>query len=174
MQTSWLGFDFRLSHFLSSLLLVPFTYFTMKLFGVISVITAAYAGSAHGIAVSGAAEGFAKGVTGGGVSTHPLLGKHLLTYKSPQHLYIQAQSPSLSATSDPLRRKSLFWQRRKLSVPSFRILIESGSFDFTGSLGKTTSSGCSPWGTASGCQQAINKDNWCKNYQPSAPTTTIT
>jgi pectin lyase len=32
-----------------------------------------------------------------------------------------------------------------------------------------TSGGCAPWGTGSACQKAINKDNWCGNYQPNAP-----
>lgn len=50
-----------------------------------------------------------------------------------------------------------------------RTIVLTKTFDFTGTEGKVTSSGCRPWGTGSGCQIAINKDNWCVNYQPNAP-----
>lgn len=51
-----------------------------------------------------------------------------------------------------------------------RVIILTKTFDFTNTEGTETSSGCAPWGTASGCQLAINKDNWCTNYEPNAPT----
>lgn len=54
------------------------------------------------------------------------------------------------------------------------LLSDIYSFDFTNTEGTTSSSGCQPWGTGSACQQAINKDGWCDNYQPDAPTTTLT
>ncbi|KAL1297519.1 hypothetical protein AAFC00_005036 [Neodothiora populina] len=57
-----------------------------------------------------------------------------------------------------------------LGDSSPRVIVLTKTFDFTGTEGKTTASGCSPWGTGSGCQQAINKDDWCKNYEPDAPT----
>ncbi|KAG9251431.1 pectin lyase 2 [Emericellopsis atlantica] len=53
-------------------------------------------------------------------------------------------------------------------------IVLTKTFDFTGSEGKATEQGCMPWGTGSTCQKAINKDNWCGNYQPNAPKTTIT
>lgn len=53
-------------------------------------------------------------------------------------------------------------------------MSEFASFDFTDTEGTTTTTGCAPWGTASGCQLAINKDDWCTNYEPDAPTTTVT
>ncbi|KAE8370951.1 pectin lyase 1 [Aspergillus caelatus] len=51
-----------------------------------------------------------------------------------------------------------------------RVIILTKTFDFTNTEGTETSKGCAPWGTASGCQLAINKDNWCNNYEPNAPT----
>ncbi|KAI0592835.1 putative pectin lyase [Biscogniauxia sp. FL1348] len=51
-----------------------------------------------------------------------------------------------------------------------RVIVLNQEFDFTGTEGTTTSSGCAPWGTASACQTAINKDDWCTNYEPDAPT----
>ena len=51
-----------------------------------------------------------------------------------------------------------------------RVIVLNKEFDFTDSEGSTTSSGCSPWGTGDQCQIAINKDDWCKNYQPDSPT----
>lgn len=51
-----------------------------------------------------------------------------------------------------------------------RVIVLSQTFDYTDSEGTKTSSGCSPWGTASGCQIAINQNDWCSNYEPDAPT----
>ncbi|CAJ2503389.1 Uu.00g107830.m01.CDS01 [Anthostomella pinea] len=50
-----------------------------------------------------------------------------------------------------------------------RVIVLNQEFDFTGTEGTTTSSGCSPWGTGSACQIAINQNDWCTNYQPDAP-----
>ncbi|PSR80665.1 putative pectin lyase A [Coniella lustricola] len=55
-----------------------------------------------------------------------------------------------------------------------RVIIIEGTFDFTGSEGTATGSACAPWGTAAACQLAINQDDWCTNYEPDAPTTTVT
>ncbi|KGO74627.1 Pectin lyase fold/virulence factor [Penicillium italicum] len=55
-----------------------------------------------------------------------------------------------------------------------RVIVLSKTFDFTDSEGSTTTSGCTPWGTAPGCQVAINKDDWCTNYEPNAAKTTVT
>jgi pectin lyase len=100
---------------------------------------AALAGSAFGAdGVKGAAEGFAKGVTGGGnaAPVYPSSTAQLIQY---------------------------------LSDSSPRVIVLTKTFDFTGTEGTATSDGCAPWGTGSQCQQAINKDNWCGNYQPNAP-----
>lgn len=51
-----------------------------------------------------------------------------------------------------------------------RVVYITQQFDLRNYDGTTTSSGCAPWGTADGCQTAINKDDWCTNYQPDAPT----
>ncbi|PVH74628.1 polysaccharide lyase family 1 protein [Cadophora sp. DSE1049] len=115
----------------------------MKSFTLFSAAVATYAGFARALLVTGAAEGFAKGVTGGGSAT-------------PVYPSTIAQLISYLGSSSP------------------QVIVLTKTFDFTGSQGTTTSSGCSPWGTASGCQQAINKDNWCTNYEPNAPTTTMT
>ncbi|RYO94330.1 hypothetical protein DL764_007847 [Monosporascus ibericus] len=88
--------------------------------------------------VYGAAEGFAKGVTGGG-----------------------SASPVTPRTTDELIKY--------LGDSSPRVIVLDREFDFTGTEGTEVGSGCSPWGTASGCQIAINKNGWCDNYQPNAP-----
>ncbi|KUI54750.1 putative pectin lyase A [Cytospora mali] len=55
-----------------------------------------------------------------------------------------------------------------------RVIVLTKTFDFTGLEGTTTGTGCAPWGTATACQQAINKDDWCTNYEPDAPTVDVT
>ncbi|BCS19948.1 polysaccharide lyase family 1 protein [Aspergillus puulaauensis] len=93
--------------------------------------------------VTGAAEGFAKGVTGGGSATpvYPETTAELVSY---------------------------------LGDSSARVIILTKTFDFTGTEGTTTENGCAPWGTGSACQLAINKNDWCTNYQPDAPTASVT
>ncbi|KAE8167400.1 putative pectin lyase A [Aspergillus tamarii] len=95
------------------------------------------------ISVSGAAEGFAKGVTGGGSATavYPTTTDELVSY---------------------------------LGDSSPRVIVLDRTFDFTGTEGTTTATGCAPWGTASGCQLAINQNDWCTNYQPDAPQVSVT
>lgn len=53
-------------------------------------------------------------------------------------------------------------------------IVLDREFDFIGSEGSTTETGCAPWGTGSGCQLAINKDDWCSNYQDSAASVSVT
>jgi pectin lyase len=93
-------------------------------------------------AVTGAAEGFAKGVTGGGSASavYPTTTAQLVSY---------------------------------LGDSSPRVIYLDRTFDFTGSEGTASETGCAPWGTGSGCQTAINKDNWCGNYQPNAPKVNV-
>ncbi|KAJ5623065.1 pectin lyase D [Penicillium lividum] len=55
-----------------------------------------------------------------------------------------------------------------------RVIVLSTTFDFTDTEGTTTATGCAPWGTGSACQVAINQDDWCTNYEPDAPTTSVT
>lgn len=88
--------------------------------------------------VSGSAEGFAAGVTGGGD--------------------VAAVTPT---TTDELVKY--------LGDSEPRVIVLNKEFDFTGTEGTKTSAGCSPWGTASACQIAINQNDWCVNYQPNAP-----
>ncbi|KAF7717123.1 Pectin lyase [Penicillium ucsense] len=102
-------------------------------------LLAAIAAQAAAISVSGAAEGFAKGVTGGG---------------SASPVYPQSTSELVSYLGDS----------------QARVIVLTKTFDFRGTEGTAQSSGCSPWGTNSKCQIAINQNNWCKNYEPSAPT----
>lgn len=54
-----------------------------------------------------------------------------------------------------------------------RVIVLTKTFDFTGTEGTTTATGCAPWGTASGCQTAINQNDWCTNYQPDAPSVSV-
>lgn len=94
-------------------------------------------------AVTGAAEGFAKGVTGGGS------GRTVTPNTIADLVNYLGSSESLN-------------------------IVLTKTFDFTGSEGSATGAGCAPWGTGSTCQKAINKDNWCNNYEPNAPKVTIT
>ncbi|KAM5349746.1 hypothetical protein ACJ41O_006251 [Fusarium nematophilum] len=108
-----------------------------------SVLTAAVAAFIQSAAaVTGAAEGFAKGVTGGGSATavYPSTTDELVSY---------------------------------LGDSSARVIYLTKTFDFTGTEGTTTGTGCAPWGTGSACQTAINKDSWCDNYQPNAPKVSV-
>ncbi|KAL4972852.1 pectin lyase B [Aspergillus desertorum] len=108
---------------------------------ILSLLAAAAGTSAAG--VIGSAEGFAKGVTGGGGATpvYPSTTAELASY---------------------------------LGDSSARVIVLTKTFDFTGTEGTTTETGCAPWGTASACQLAINKNGWCTNYQPDAPSVSVT
>lgn len=55
-----------------------------------------------------------------------------------------------------------------------RVIVIEGTYDFTDTEGTTTSTGCAPWGTASACQVAINQNDWCNNYEPDAPSVSVT
>ncbi|CAH0050767.1 unnamed protein product [Clonostachys solani] len=55
-----------------------------------------------------------------------------------------------------------------------RVIVLNKEFDFTGTEGTAKETGCAPWGTGSGCQLAINQNNWCDNYQSSAPSASVT
>lgn len=102
----------------------------MRSASILSAALAAFAPLASAAdAVSGAAEGFAKGVTGGGSATpvYPSTTAELASY---------------------------------LKDSSARVIVLTKTFDFTGTEGTTTETGCAPYGTASACQVAINKDNW--------------
>ena len=92
--------------------------------------------------VKGAAEGFAKGVTGGANKNvvYPNTNAELVSY---------------------------------LGDSTARTIVLRKTFDFTNTEGTATEQGCAPWGTGSACQQAINKDNWCGNYQPNAPKVSV-
>ncbi|KAH8651450.1 pectin lyase 2 [Xylariales sp. PMI_506] len=94
------------------------------------------------VGVTGAAEGFAKGVTGGGTATpvYPTTTAELVSY---------------------------------LGDDVARVIILTKTFDFTGTEGTSTETGCAPWGTASACQLAINQNDWCTNYEPDAPSVTV-
>lgn len=106
-------------------------------------IVSSLAALAHSaVAVTGAAEGFAKGVSGGG----------------------SGRTVTPSSTSELVNYLG--------SSESLNIVLTK-TFDFTGSEGTATEPGCAPWGTGSTCQKAINKDNWCNNYQPNAPKVNI-
>ncbi|KAF2771034.1 putative pectate lyase [Teratosphaeria nubilosa] len=109
------------------------------LFSSFAVFTA----QAAAVSVSGSAEGFAKGVTGGGDATavYPTTTDELVSY---------------------------------LGDDEARVIVLSETFDFTATQGTVTSTGCAPWGTASACQLAIDQDDWCENYEPDAPSVSVT
>ncbi|PSK42099.1 hypothetical protein B9Z65_4013 [Elsinoe australis] len=109
---------------------------------ILSTALAALTSTASAIAVVGAAEGFAKGVTGGGSASvvTPTTNAQLVSY---------------------------------LGDSTARTIVLTKTFDFTGTEGTTSATGCAPWGTASNCQLAINKDNWCTNYEPNAPKAAV-
>lgn len=52
-------------------------------------------------------------------------------------------------------------------------IVLQQTFDFTGTAGTITGTGCAPWGTGSACQTAINQNSWCTNYEPDAPSVTV-
>ncbi|GAM40926.1 hypothetical protein TCE0_041f13655 [Talaromyces pinophilus] len=108
----------------------------------LSALAACAFEGAAAISVTGAAEGFAKGVTGGGSATpvYPSTTAELVSY---------------------------------LGDSSARVIVLDKTFDFTGTEGTTTATGCAPWGTASACQVAINQNNWCTNYEPDAPSVSV-
>ncbi|KAH7130934.1 pectin lyase 2 [Dactylonectria macrodidyma] len=55
-----------------------------------------------------------------------------------------------------------------------RVIVLQQEFDFTGTDGSLTETGCAPWGTDSACQLAINQNSWCDNYQSSATKVSVT
>ncbi|KAB8262513.1 putative pectin lyase A [Aspergillus pseudonomiae] len=112
-------------------------------FALLSGVAAGLLPVASAVSVSGAAEGFAKGVTGGGsaAAVYPTTTDELVSY---------------------------------LGDSSPRVIVLDRTFDFTGTEGTTTGTGCAPWGTAAACQLAINQNDWCTNYQPDAPSASVT
>ncbi|KAH0347032.1 polysaccharide lyase family 1 protein, partial [Aureobasidium melanogenum] len=110
----------------------------MRSFSLFTSAIVAFASTVSAAGVTGAAEGFAKGVTGGG---------------SAAAVYPSTTAELVSYLGD--------------SQP--RVIILTKTFDFRGTEGTTSAKGCSPWGTGSLCQQAIDKDGWCENYESSAP-----
>ncbi|KAF3000513.1 hypothetical protein E8E14_006852 [Neopestalotiopsis sp. 37M] len=108
----------------------------------LAVALAALVRQVTGAGVTGSAEGFAKGVTGGGSATavYPTTNAELVSY---------------------------------LGDSSARVIILTKTFDFTGTEGTSTETGCAPWGTGSACQTAINQNSWCDNYEASAPDVTV-
>ncbi|KAJ5432832.1 uncharacterized protein N7458_011988 [Penicillium daleae] len=107
-----------------------------------TALLAAFAAHGAAVGVSGAAEGFAKGVTGGGSATpvYPSTTSELVSY---------------------------------LGDSEARVIVLSKTFDFRGTEGTTTGTGCAPWGTASACQVAIDQNSWCENYESSAPSVSV-
>lgn len=109
---------------------------------ILSVL-AAQAATIAAVSVSGSAEGFATGVTGGGDATavYPTTTDELVSY---------------------------------LGDDEARVIVLQQTFDFRDTEGTTTATGCAPWGTASGCQVAIDQNDWCENYEPDAPSVSVT
>lgn len=53
------------------------------------------------------------------------------------------------------------------------VVVLTQTFDFRGTEGTASETGCAPYGTGDACQVAINKDDWCTNYQPDAPSVDV-
>ncbi|KAI0970062.1 pectin lyase fold/virulence factor [Xylaria arbuscula] len=109
----------------------------------LALLASAFAGYAHAVGVTGAAEGFAKGVTGGGSATpvYPTTTAELVSY---------------------------------LGDDEAHVIILQQTFDFRGTEGSVTATGCAPWGTGSACQTAIDQNSWCENYEPDAAKVSVT
>ncbi|KAF5542387.1 pectin lyase precursor [Fusarium napiforme] len=54
-----------------------------------------------------------------------------------------------------------------------RTIYLERTFDFKGSEGSASETGCAPWGTGAHCQLSINKNQWCTNYNPGAQKVTV-
>ncbi|KAI3341845.1 pectin lyase fold/virulence factor [Ustulina deusta] len=108
----------------------------------LAFLACAFVEYAYAAGVTGSAEGFAKGVTGGGSATpvYPTTTEELVSY---------------------------------LGDSSARVIILNKTFDFRGTEGTVSGTGCAPWGTDSACQTAINQNDWCTNYQPDAPSVSV-
>ncbi|KAL4928769.1 polysaccharide lyase family 1 protein [Aspergillus undulatus] len=114
----------------------------MKAVSLLSLATAALSSSAAAVSVSGSAEGFASGVTGGG---------------DAEAVYPDSIDELVSYLGDD----------------EARVIVLSKTFDFTGSEGTSSETGCAPWGTDDACQVAINANDWCTNYQSDAPSVDV-
>lgn len=84
-----------------------------------------------------------------------------------------AQGVTGGGTADPVYPTTTDELISYLGDSEARVIVLDGEYDFTGTEGTTTSTGCTPWGTASGCQIAINQNDWCTNYQPDAETVSV-
>ncbi|KAI9374132.1 pectin lyase A [Aspergillus egyptiacus] len=115
----------------------------MKAISLLSLAAAALGSTASAISVTGAAEGFAKGVTGGG-------------------------------NASPVYPDSIDELVSYLGDDQARVIVLTKTFDFTNSEGTRSETGCAPWGTDAACQVAINQNDWCTNYQPDAPSVSVT
>ncbi|KAI8417229.1 hypothetical protein FOFC_03542 [Fusarium oxysporum] len=55
-----------------------------------------------------------------------------------------------------------------------RIIYLEQTFDFKGTEGfAVDNQGCLPWNKGAPCQVSLNANNWCKNYNPKAPKTSV-
>lgn len=53
-------------------------------------------------------------------------------------------------------------------------IVITKTFDFRGTEGTATETGCAPYGTGASCQLAINAGNWCNTEQAKAPKVKVT
>lgn len=125
----------------------------------------AHSQAASAVSVSGTPEGFAASVTGGGSAeaVYPTTTDELY---EPRNL---SPNPKICANHDVAGNRVSY-----LTDSSARVIVLQQTFDFTGTEGTTTETGCAPWGTDDACQVAINKDSWCDNYESDAPSVSVT
>ena len=84
-----------------------------------------------------------------------------------------AKSVTGGGDASPVYPKSTDELVSYLGDDQARVIVLSQTFDFTGTEGTTSETGCAPWGTDSGCQLAINSNDWCSNYQADAPSVDV-
>lgn len=117
----------------------------MKGYSFVVAGLAAMAQVAAAVSVSGAAEGFAKGVTGGGSATavYPTTNAQLIEYLGDDEARVIVLNKE------------------------FNFINYEGTVTATGC--KPDSDSCGSSG-----QEAIDANSWCENYQPDAPKVSVT
>lgn len=116
----------------------------MRYSSLFTVALAALAKTASAVGVVGAAEGFAKGVTGGGSATpvYPSTNAQLISYLGDSQSRVIVLSKTFDFTNT------------------------EGTTTATGCRPDSNTCGSSG-------QDAINQNNWCGNYQPDAPDVSV-
>ncbi|KAH6999310.1 pectin lyase fold/virulence factor [Ilyonectria destructans] len=81
-----------------------------------------------------------------------------------------AQGVTGGGNANPVTPRNTQELMTYLTDKSPRVIILDRTYDFTGSEGKVTATGCAPWGQGLGCQLAIDTANFCGTW----PKATVT